>query len=495
MGNSTSSPEVNNVSSPQQTVQSTNTLKDTTFRSVLFGKTDVEVLYDEQLKQIRLKEQVDKEKFDSYILVLKAMAQLSRLAYCDSGITREVMLSPDFGTQNTESINNLITELEKKYFKQRFQSSTYPNSKEGRPMESYVLALSPQKQNKFATYVSSPSDMAFIAMNGSRFQFLNTNDLVLCFKGTSSMKNIKHDLQSLGAPADLSTMMPPEIKVTPNNYVAGAFVKRIMKSWKIIEDIIKKANPTRIFVVGHSLGGAYATLCGYILAECRQINFPSVQSVHIISFGSPTVLTDGARNIFNGHLDSGKLTLDRVVSHVSKSYDIIPRLPPMLTHPGFQPLNTEMYPETKTGRAYNLDMIQKVYQKGGVFGIGKEKTIYEGLTKTHMPNRISISENTLSPILISWPHALYFGIGWMKSPRFPGMKNSGFKGSDGSYNTFIADLYEDGVDFRYIQGDTTEEVAPDPSDPNPEAVPTEGASRTRRRKRLMRKSFRSKVRY
>ena len=485
MGNQTSVPSV---------PTNTKTLKDTTFRSVLFGASDVEVQANPDGQMI-LKNQVDKEKFDAYLLVLKVMAQLSRAIYSDSGIIRELLLSPVFGTADTNQFENLVTQLENKYLSQRIKSSAYPNSKEGRPMESYVLTLSPQAKNKFARYVSNASDVAFISVNGSRFSFLNSTDLVICFKGTSSMKNIKHDLQSLGTPSDLSTMMPAGIKVTPNNLVAGAFVKRIMKSWNIIQDIIKNANPTRIFVTGHSLGGAYATLLGYILSECRQTVFPTVQSIHIISFGSPTVLTDGSRNIFNSYLDSGKLTYDRVVSRVSKSYDIIPRLPPMLSHPGFQPLNTELFPEKNTGRAYNLETIRKVYQKGGAFGIGNEKAKYEESTKIHMPNKIVISETTMNPILVGWPHGLYFGIGWLKSPRLLGMKNPGFKSSDGTHNTFIADLFEDGIQFQYVIGDPTEEVTPDPTSATEEVPPaTTGAGRTlRRKKNALYKSFRVKV--
>ena len=81
-----------------------------------------------------LAEQVDKTAFDTYEQVLKVMAQLSRMLYCDAGIIREVIMSPAFGTADNVAVSNKITELDAKYNKLKRAPSTYPGSKDGRPM-------------------------------------------------------------------------------------------------------------------------------------------------------------------------------------------------------------------------------------------------------------------------------------------------------------------------------------------------------------------------
>ena len=472
----------------QPLVSSTPTLKDTTFRSVLFGKTDVEVVPNAE-GQMVLKDQVDETLFNSYVLHLNTMAQLSRIVYCDSGILREVLLSPAFATMDNKAVNVTIDQLDSKYSSLRRATSTYANSKEGRPMQSYVINESSQSGNGFARYVSTPSDLTFVAVTGTKLKFLNSDDLVIAFKGSSSLKNFKHDLYSQFTPADLGTIMPPGTSMsstTVDNYVTSSFVKPINKSWTIMKQILDEYKPTRLFITGHSLGGAYAALFGFIMAECRAASFPNIQSIHIFTFGSPTLMADGARNTFNAHLDSGKVTLDRVMSYgfFSKLADIIPGLPAGFSHPGFQPLRTELYPEKKTGRAYNLDLIRKVYQKGGVLGIGKEKGKYELDTKSHMPNKVLVK--AVHPVMQAFAHGEYIDMLWLTAFRLFGMKNPGFKGTDGSFNTFVADMFEDGIRFRYETGEPTEEVAEEPTSTTPESLTSlapKGARRTLRAKK------------
>jgi len=468
------------------------TLKDTTFRSVLFGKSDVEVVSNAEGQMI-LKDQVDQTLFDSYVLTLNTMAQLSRVVYCDSGILRETLLSPAFATMDNKAVNATIDQLDNKYSSLRRAASSYTNSKEGRPMQSYVITESSQSGNGFARYVSSPSDLTFVAVTGSRLKFLNSDDLVICFKGSSTIKNFKHDLYSQFTPADLGTIMPPGTTMsstTTNNYVPSSFIKPINKSWSQLKKILDDYKPTRLFITGHSLGGAYATLFGFIMAECRAATFPGIQSIHIVTFGSPTLLGDGARNTFNAHLDSGKVTFDRVVSYgsLSKVADIIPTIPVGFSHPGFQPLRTELYPEKKTGRAYNIEMIRKVYQKGGLLGVGKEKTKYESDTKIHMPTKVLLPAK--NPIMQAFAHGEYIDMLWLTAFRLYGMKNPGFKGSDGSFNTFVADLFEDGIRFQYETGEPVEEIAEEPTSTTPETLSTlapKGARRTLRRKKSSRR--------
>ncbi len=454
-------------------------LKDTTLRSLLFGKSDVEVTPDAN-GQMVLKEQVTPEQFNQYVLALNMMAQLSRAVYCDSGILREVLLSPSFGTENSSAVNKVISELGETYRPLRKQTSSYSNSKDGRPMQSYVIQESTKSGTGFARYVSSPSDLTFVAIPGP-FKVLQQNDLVLCFKGSSTVKNFQHDLYSQFTPTDLATIMPPGTTMTSTttNYVPKSFVMPLTESWQDLTKAIGDYAPTRLFVTGHSLGGAYATLFAFMVAECHTTSFPSLKSVHVITFGSPTLLGDGARNTFNAHLDSGFLTLDRVVSYASttKVMDVIPSIPVGFSHPGFQPLRTEVYPEKKTGRAYNLDTIRKVYQKGGLFGFGSEKTSYESATKTHMPNKVIVPAT--SPLAQGFAHAEYMNMIWLrKAFREYGMKNPGFKASDGKFYTFTAELFDDGIRFQYTETGTPSTLV---ADPDATSAPTLGARRTLRK--------------
>jgi hypothetical protein len=186
---------------------------------------------------------------------------------------------------------------------------------------------------------------------------------------------------------------------------------------------------------------------GFILAEAR---LPFLSSIHITTFGAPTLMGDGGRNRFNEHLDQGYMTLDRVVSTAGPTSDPIPSIPPKYSHPGFRPLNTEWNAD-KTGRVVTLDGIKRVYQAGGAFGIAAltnvRKQKYEQDTMTHIPNVILIPSD-----VPYFPHAGYFGMTFLGAFRLFGMKNPGFKGKDGSWNTLVVQFYDDGVKFQYVKG-------------------------------------------
>lgn len=432
------------------------TLKDTTLRSVIFNQKDLEVVPNSE-GQMVLKTQVSKEQFDLWLHTVKVMAQLVRIVYCDSAIIREMLLNDKFGTDDNKSVNTIMSEFDNKYLKDKRTASTYAESKEGRPMVSYVETESPGVAKKIATYVSSPSDLTFLVIPGEQLAGKLTSilptDLIISFKGSSTVKNFKHDLYSQFTPTDLSTVTLPDgqpVSKAKGNIVTGSFVTPLLERWDLLKKEIEDANPTRLFITGHSLGGAYASLFGLILAESH--SFPSIQSVHVVTFGCPTILGDGARNTFNSYLDSGYMTLDRVTSYglLGTPEDVIPGIPLGFSHPGFQPLRTEFYPEKKTGRAYNLEKIRKVYQTGGLFGIGPEKNKYELATKTHMPNRITIPAK--NPLVQAFVHAEYFDMTWLDAFRVYGMKNPGFKGKEGQFYTFRAELFPDGIKFGYSTG-------------------------------------------
>jgi hypothetical protein len=404
-----------------------------------------------------LKQQVAAPLFDLYIHTLKVMAQVSRIVYCDSGIIQGVMMSPSFGTADNIAVNNAITATDKAYGSKR---TTLNNG--ARPNISYIEPKSAGGSQKIATYISSPSDVGCLFVYPesivSRIPALQATDLIIVFKGSSTIKNFKHDLYSQFTPADLGSMMPPGTAMsssTTKNFVPASFIKPILKVWNYINSEISSRSPSRVFITGHSLGGAFASLLTFILAECGRTVFPSVQSFHLVTFGSPTILGDGARNTFNAHLDSGYVTLDRVVSQGTIA-DFIPKIPVGFSHPGFQPLRTEIYPEARTGRAYNIETVRKVYQTGGLFGIGSEKAKYESATLTHAPNKIVFPVKSI--LAKGFAHAEYLDMTFFNGLRIYGMKNPGYDGQ-----LFYAEIFPDGVTYKYaVLADTN---APDSSDP------------------------------
>ena len=425
-------------------------LRDTTLRSVVFGRKDF-VMTPYAGGQVTLQDQVDVTQFDNYLCVLLKMAQLSRLVYCDAGILRAALISPEFAaaaTLNNKPVNDLITRLDAQNKKDRFAPSVAPNSIENRPPQSYigVYGVGGTDTTPFTRYISSPSDVTFMFVSGSKLKCaaFRPDDVVLVFKGSSTMKNFKHDLYSqTKGYVDISSMFP-EIPTNPNrlNAISKGFMAPIQKSIHLIKQGIADFKPRRLFITGHSLGGAYASLCAFALGLMKPAG---VESIHLVSFGAPTLLGDGARNTFNDLLDSGYMTLDRIVSYFGKYLDPITHVPIGFSHPGFQPLKTELYPELKTGRAYQVDTLKKVFvkQTGGLLGLGAQKGAYEVATKSHMPTRVMVP--VLSALWKTFPHAEYMGMTFAGGTRLPGMKNPGFKN-----HTFIAEFSDAGLTFKYV---------------------------------------------
>lgn len=480
MGSSTSKPVATAVETASLVPGAGPSLRDTTLRSAVFGMKDVKMTAYKN-SQVTLASPVDKAKFDEYMWVLHTMAQLARLIYSDAGIVREVLLSPQFGADNNTAVNDLITSLDKKYAVEKKTKSALPGSIEGRPPQSYVLQEG--KGTEFARYISSPSDVTFMFLDKSKLKapFFQAGDVVLVFKGSSTIKNFKHDLYSMvKMPKDISDAFPTIPKTDKKNLVPPGFVDPLAKNWDLVLQGIKDFKPKRLFITGHSLGGAYATLCAFVLGLVKQ---PGIESIHLVSFGCPTVVGDGGRNTFNQILDSGYITLDRVVSSFGKVLDIIPAIPQGFSHPGFQPLRTEVYPELKTGRAYNLDTIRKVYT-GGAFGIGEQKALYEEATKTHVPTRMTIPTHTLAGR--GYSHSEYFDMTYVGAMRLFGMKNPGFKN-----HTFIAALSDAGVDFKYVDSKPGEVPVDEPDSLGNEDIasgaPVKGGRRTRRKRKLVRR--------
>lgn len=327
-------------------------------------------------------------KFKRYEHILYIGAQLSRIVYCDTGIMWHI-IEKSLGMSN-DIVNKVITAYDWHFAGLRAVSAVgVPGAKGDRPMKSYSIVVGNPGDAKYATYVSSPSDMTCLFINASKIRsnpnsILTGSDVFISFKGSSTVANFKHDIMSQISAADLGGLVASTgVKVQGDrNYVTGSFVKPLVKAWSAMMSALKehvKADGTRLFLCGHSLGGAYCSLFAFILAEAKASGtlpiMNKVKSIHILSYGAPCILSDTARNTFNRHLESGLVTLDRVVSQkVAARFagtqlllgafmgpnDVIPTIPAGFSHPGFRPLATNFMPEAG-GRPYSMDNVRKFY--------------------------------------------------------------------------------------------------------------------------------------
>lgn len=450
---------------------------DTTLRPICFGLT--KEVTPEAAKA------VGPVNFKKYEHALYVCAQLSRIVYCDSGIMWHV-IRDSFGNNN-DDVNNTITKYDKQFAdKRRTPVTSQPGEPgaTGRPAESYSL-VSSDGTNPYGVYISSPSDCTVLVVKATALKpnpnsaFLSS-DVFVSFKGSSTMKNFKHDLMSQFSAGELRSVVGAVMTNDVGN-VPLAFVKPIMKVWtalmKALETLV--TDECRLVLTGHSLGGAFTSLFAFILAEAKiAATIPvmnKVKSIHIVSFGAPTILSDQARNEFNKHLDSGFITLDRVVSQAVAARsgatqalvggilgpnDVIPNIPVGFAHPGFRPLATEFRPEAN-GRPYQMMNVRSYYgaasktngrdlttwpfptmteptpqtmdtseladvkvqegqNAGGITDFGKFKAEYAAQTKTHLPNFVSVQGSKWAA---GFAHAEYLGMFFLGGFRLPGMKN------------------------------------------------------------------------
>lgn len=494
------------------------TLIDTTLRPICFGIAKEVQMQPEvpcgitKPKQRKVATPVEPDVFNKYTNTLASLGKLARLVYCDSGIMFDCLKF--FGSLTAVDMNKKITEVD---------NARKGERKGEAPAKSYIQpAYKPTTTDEkpFATYAASVSDMTFLVVSCKAlglggpepFAAAREQDAVISFKGSSSNQDAIHDLMSqlkiLGT--DLRSLLKEytgiESDATDNLQICESFLRPVLENWNLIKDAIDKQITTpesRLFVTGQSLGAARAHLFGFVMAEAIKAGaFPNIKSVHIVSFGAPTCMKDDARNRFNEHLNSGLLTLDRQVSYlnlgVKKWFDVVPDVPQGFSHPGYRPLRTELcYVERRTGRAYN---IERLYKDDGVYkGGGEGKARFAADTLTHFPNLIQIPTD-FKP----FPHGGYNGLTYAKVWRFPGMKNPGRK-FDGKPKTFVAQFYPSGIDYKYIDGNPSEEVKPDvtaepppdgkPSGLNEAAPPAGGKRRTRRRRRSTKNIRKTKRRY
>jgi hypothetical protein len=322
----------------------------------------------------------DIKKFE-YMLFISAEA--CRLAYCDVGILQQSLKA--FG-RSPDILNKVITHYDEKACptfgvgKCKKRNMASRASGNFAPPESYELNPCPGGFNNsgkpvLVRYISSPTDTTCIVVSPSTLvsnsnSIIQPTDCIVTFKGSSSLRNWEKNLRSL-APTDfakaIKDVLTSEKKLEPapevnkellqtppplqaaaaaggalsptlpeGIMVATSFVVPIVEIFNNILDGINvvSQNCTRIFVFGHSKGGAECELAGAMLS----LKFPD-KEVHVISFGAPKVIAPQSRDAFNKFFfenKNGKFTLTRVESVGTTGLDdVVTTLPPNMVHPGW----------------------------------------------------------------------------------------------------------------------------------------------------------------
>ena len=115
----------------------------------------------------------------------------------------------------------------------------------------------------------------YCSKNGAQCYIVwNDTDAVICFRGTEpkEMSDIKADLNAIQKQG-----------LHNKGDVHGGFQGEINKLWDLIVEKIDELKDHKIYITGHSLGGAMATICAKRLQEQK------VEVQCLYTYGSPRV--------------------------------------------------------------------------------------------------------------------------------------------------------------------------------------------------------------
>ncbi len=153
------------------------------------------------------------------------------------------------------------------------------------------------------------------------------NTYIIAFRGTSSVLDAIIDLESAATipfkPYKNSNTFPGNVHVgegfndvyaTKNNQMSASLQMQIFTALQDLSD-----TPTEIFITGHSLGGALASLFTLDLA----VSFPDI-GITSITFASPKVGAHVWQTTYNQ-----TYCLQEKTIRVCNNYDLVPLVPPI----------------------------------------------------------------------------------------------------------------------------------------------------------------------
>jgi hypothetical protein len=418
----------------------------------------------------------DVKKFE-YMLFIAA--QSSRLVYSDVGIIHQSLkaygLSPDI-------LNQVITHYDWKFLSKRRNVASRVSGQFKAP-DSYELSACADGFDHggappLIRYISSPTDTTCMVVSPTALKpnpnsILQPTDCMVVFKGSSSIRNWEKNFRSV-APGNFAQAISPVVQGAPPGIsVATAFVVPIVEIFDTILEAIEKVCPgnTRIFVFGHSKGGAEAELFGAMIS----LKFPE-REVHIISLGAPKVIFGSSKDEFDKFFfvgKQGRFTLTRVESVGQLKGDTVTDVAPPMVHPGWgiktdtldslrasygikpdgnNKRNAATWPFAESMDLMNITSklklraeVQKVIGE-----VPKEVTPEKGGA-----NYLRVKGNLLVPD----PHMEYFGMFFLGSQRLAGMGNPAKTSNTGTRESkegsnenkiFVANIFTDCTKYQYV---------------------------------------------
>ena len=240
------------------------------------------------------------------------------------------------------------------------------------------LELSPMQKKPCGYLIYDKHEDTMLSI--SVLNVLGEKCLVISFRGTETVKNLMKDLDIRRHP--MGDILGKELfsdilekaeklgkkRLHPFSAHRG-FITGIQNVYPKIIDNIKSllsdhSGIKRIFLTGHSLGGAYANILGLALAQMKKRDTMKLPDIHLITIGAPKTFTKFARTVFNNLLLDKHLTLDRVTNRgrfpdpTLLTYDVIPLLPFYMKHPGFSTLSHEVKTQSSTGRTIHISELR-----------------------------------------------------------------------------------------------------------------------------------------
>lgn len=123
-------------------------------------------------------------------------------------------------------------------------------------------------------------DVQFISQNGTEYFLAKDNDtVILCFRGTEpKMKDILTDLLAWQTEY-------PNVKTKPK--IHSGFYGAMDGIWEDLKKELKDVDKRNVWITGHSLGGALASLAAYRLVNEKILDADQIGGV--LTFGQPHV--------------------------------------------------------------------------------------------------------------------------------------------------------------------------------------------------------------